>query len=248
MPLSVIAAIAIAQTTPQPTREPRTQIPIITSIDKDMFPESWRKAPISAEATALDTKEADRTLKVILRSMEKYPAGVLKTNLKSVYLSKRIAFYGLVYGGTNSLDAVYVSNDGEVKGFTNEYIQGAFHHEFSSILLRNFGKNLDMKLWKESQPAGFKYRGDGTSSLREGTASTRYEAEYHKQGFLAQYATSSLEEDFNMTAEGLMTGLPSFWKAVDAYPLLKKKATAVMRFYQKLDPVFTEQYFRKLTL
>ncbi len=248
MPLTFIAAAVLMQTTtPQPTREPRTQIPVFTTVHGEMFPESWRKAPISAEATALESKETARSLKVVLRSMEKYPAGVLKQNLKEVYVSKRIAFYGLVYGGTNSLDVVYVSNDGEVKGFTSEYIQGAFHHEFSSILLRNFGANLDMKAWRASQPSGFKYRGDGTSSLREGTASTRYEAEYHKQGFLAQYATSSLEEDFNMMAEGMLTGNPDFWKAIDAHPLLKSKLAAVAKFYGKLDPVFTESYFRKLT-
>jgi len=226
--------------------EPRTRIPIITTVTADMFPESWRKAPISAEASPLDPNETARSVRVTLAAMEKYPAGVLKTNLEKVYITKRIAFYGLVYGGTNSLGAVYISNDGVANGFTDSYLERAFHHELSSIFLRNFSSRLDMKAWRASQPTGFKYRGDGTSSLREGTASTRYEDKYHKQGFLAQYATSSLEEDFNMMAEGMLSGLPEFWSAVDRHPLLKSKMTAVVAFYAKLDPVFTESYFRRL--
>lgn len=244
---TVLAALCVLQTQPGPTLEPRTQIPVRVTVDKDMYPESWRKEPISAEATALAPGEVSRSIKVTLAAMEKYPATVLKKNLKQVYISKRIAFYGLVYGGTNSLDTVYLSNDGAAKGFTDFYLEGAFHHEFSSILLRNFPQYLDMKMWRAAQPPNFKYRGDGTSSLREGTASTEYSEKYHKDGFLAQYATSSLEEDFNMTAEGIMSGNPKFWKAVDSHKLLKAKMQAVVAFYTNLDPLFTEAYLRKMS-
>lgn len=226
--------------------DPRTQIPIVCKIEPEMFPTSWRAEPINARAVELAENEVERSKLLVKKALDAYPVPVLKRSLRKVYISKSIEFYGLGYGGTNSTDAVYLANDGIPQGYTDAYLVGSFHHELSSIFLRNFPSYLDQKAWNAALPKDFKYRGDGTQSLREGTASTDHRPEFQAQGFLAQYATSSQEEDFNMTAEALFTNRPDFWAAQAKYPALKTKVGLVIAFYNRLDPQFTETYFRNL--
>lgn len=222
-----------------------TGIRIVCKNEPDMFPQSWMTEEIDAKSVPLDASEVARSQKAVIQALDCYPAKALKS-LKVIYVSKEISFYGLGYGGTNSLDTVYITNDGPSKGYTDDYIRSTVHHEYSSILLRNFSSYLDQAAWTKTLPPSFTYRQGGTESVRTGTASTRYNPDFMKDGFLAQYATSSQEEDFNMTAEGLFSANPKFWAAVDQYPLLKGKVQIVVNFYKKLDPAFTETFFRTI--
>ncbi len=224
----------------------RSGIPIICANQPDMFPSTWQVEPINATATEIIENEVGRSQEMMKRALAKYPVPVLKKHLKRVFVSREIKFYNLPYGGTNSLDTVYLANDGKQSGYSDLFLEGSLHHEFSSILLRNLPKNLDQRAWDAALPKGFAYRGDGTQSVREGTASTRYKPEFHAQGFLAQYATSSQEEDFNMLAEALFTGQNRFWDAVDENPALKTKVNLVIDFYTRLDPTFNEDFFRRM--
>jgi hypothetical protein len=209
-----------------------------------MFPASWKRGEVRAFAESLDLTEVERSRDILRRAMDKYPDAVLQSNLRRVFVLGRLTFYGLPYGGTNSLDTLYLANRGRTEGFSDQYLEESFHHELSSILLRNFPEALDRKAWLSANPPGFVYRGDGTEAVRTGTASTRYSARWHAQGFLAQYGTASLEEDFNMVAEGLFAGGGNFWRIVSQYPRLRQKAKAAMRFYRQVSSAFSEETFR----
>lgn len=223
---------------------PALPVPVATQVKKGMFPSSWTVREISASASSLPPEEVPRSLTALDRAMDKYPVSLLQRNLKRVYVLSRLAFYGVPYGGTNSADTVYLANGGKDFGFTDRYLEESFHHEFSSILLRNYPGIFDRRAWLAANPPGFKYLGDGTKAVRSGQASTKTSRRWQMDGFLAQYATASLEEDFNMIAEALMTGSQEFWSAVDQSPRLKQKVEVAVRFYSSLSGTFNEASFR----
>lgn len=243
--LAVVASTALfAQLETRRTfQEPGSGVRIDTDLDDTTFPASWKASPILATGKALAAKEIDRAVKNIRKGLAKYPESVLKRELKRVNLLKEMTFYGFPYGGTNSRDTVYVTDNGAELGYTDLYIESAFHHEFSSILLRNHPDYLDAAAWKKALPPDFAYRGDGLTSVKTGTASLAYDPELYKSGFLNQYATSSQEEDFNVTAEALMVGRKELWEGIEQEPMLKAKANAVMDFYAKVDKTFTREWF-----
>ena len=211
-----------------------------------MFPPSWREAAINAQAMPLDPVEVARSERDAERALALYPVELVKKNLKAVYFIKEMRFYGLQYGGTNSADTVYVANAGEKSGYTDDFLTGAFHHEFSSILLRNYPDKFDEKAWRASNAPGVEYRQGGTESLRSGTADTSYVERFNVDGFLSQYGTSSVEEDFNTYAEALLTGDRAFWAVVERFPRVAAKKDLIVAFYAKLDPSFNERFFRLL--
>lgn len=229
---------------PFPTGRPGVDIDVATS--PSMFPDSWTKAPINAKAVPLADEESDRSMGLVRKALANYPASLLQKELKKVYVCQSIQFYGLDYGGTNSTDTVYLTNQGPERGYTDAYIVGSFHHEFSSILLRNHYSSLDEKAWMKCNPADFQYGSGGTDALRSGRASTKFDPKLAEQGFLTQYSQASLEEDFNMTAEGLFSGQPAFWSIFDEHPRFRRKAKLVVSFYAILNGQFNEAYFRSL--
>ena len=223
------------------------RIPVKFEISPEMFPASWRSGEVDAHAEPLERNQMARSVRAMDKALAKYPAELLAKNLTAIYFAKNLRFYGLSYGGTNSLDSVYIANRGAKAGFTDRFLEAAFHHEFSSILLRNFPDEFDHQAWTDANRAGFSYHSDGTQAVRSGRADTTFRPEFHAQGFLNEYATASVEEDFNTFAEAIFLGDRKFWKAVDLWPRLHAKAMIVIRFYGRRDSNLTEEYFRSLS-
>ena len=240
---TILAAVVLQQNPSLAAKSTRTAVPVLTRVESNMFPSSWTNASVRATAQPLDPSEVDRSVNILKHAMDKYPSRVIQQNLRKVYVCQKLMFYGLSYGGTNSADSLYLANRGKNFGFSDQFLEESFHHEFSSILLRNYYDIFDADAWSSCNGT-MKYRVDGTQAVREGTASTHYDSKFNQQGFLAQYATASLEEDFNMMAEGLFSGSRKYWQTIDAYPRLKHKMQAIVNFYHRLDPVFTEARFR----
>ena len=209
-----------------------------------MFPADWRNDEVRAKATPIAQSEVPRSLRLTKQAISKYPANLLKSNLKAVYLVRTLNFFGSEYGGTNSLDAVYLCNDGYLKGFTNRYLEQSFHHEFSSILLRNYAHKFPESKWRAANLTGTKYLGDGLAAVQQGKSSIVYSISAFRKGFLTEYAQASVEEDFNTVAEGLFLGDRQYWQAVDQYPALKRKCHVAIAFYKSLNSGFTEKKFR----
>ncbi len=172
---------------------------------------------------------------------------MLKASLKRVYLIRELNCYGLPYGGTNSVDAIYLCNDGLQNGYTDAFVENSAYHEFSSILLRNYFRFWKEEEWTAGNPKNFKYLGNGTDAVREGATSVHQDPTLFASGFLSVYSKASVEEDFNVMSENLFLGSTSFWKAIDSHPRLKVKAGAAMRLYQRIHPEFSEAWFRKQT-
>jgi hypothetical protein len=49
-------------------------------------------------------------------------------------------------------------------------------------------------------------------------------------------------------AQNIFSGGSQFWLIVDSFDPIRKKTELIIRFYQLIDPVFTEEYFRSLAV
>ena len=221
-------------------------MPVKFDLTADMFPPSWRSGEIQATAIQIADNQIARSTVISDKAMSKYPPEVLTKNLKAVYFVKEMRFYGLQYGGTNSRENVYITNRGPVMGFSDKFVEATFHHEFSSILLRNYNSLFDEKGWTHSNRPGTHYGSSGMQALKEGNADTTYMDVYNVDGFLNQYAKASIEEDFNTFAEALFSGDREYWRIVSLFPRVQKKHKIAIQFFHSIDPQFTEDYFRSL--
>ena len=212
------------------------------------FPSEWLSSPISAQGDPMLKSEIYRSGKVMETSLSKYPGDVLRQNLDAVYFLGQMKFFDVSYGGTNSNTAVYLVNNGKAHGYSDKYLEQTFHHEFSSILMRNFPQYLDTVVWKSYNEPGFEYNDpeNGVGAIRNNMSSQELDSVFCKKGIATQYASSSIENDLNTLAQNLFSPEENFWNYVDHFPRLRKKVNLLINFYSKLSPVFTEEYFRKL--
>jgi len=222
---------------------------IIFTADEGIFPGDWYDPPIDAEAESLSENETERSKRIIISALDKYPENFLECNLKNVYVLKSMNFFGVDYGGTNSLDSVYVANNGENMGYLDIIIEKEFHHEFSSILYHNYKHMFKESEWRQVNPDGFEYFDEatgGSGAIREGRSSQEFNPEAHNMEFLYEYAQSTLENDINSFAENIFMGDESFFTTAESYEKLKAKLDLIVEFYKTIDPTFTIEYFKGL--
>jgi len=186
---------------------------VATSSKPEIFPESWRKPPISASGDALQPRDTERAARIMKRALEKYPGAVLAANLKATYVLSDLRYSGIHASGTNSRDSVYVLMGPVAKGYTDTQVEGTFHAEFSSILLREHARDFNEAAWIAANPPTFKYLGGGVEAVKQGKAGLAMTTDLNEQGFLRQYGQSSLENDFNGFAASLFCGDPKLWNA-----------------------------------
>lgn len=213
-----------------------------------IFPTSWQGSPISADGQPIAIAEIGRSKTIMVKALGKYPMAALSKDLKAVYFLKSMTFYDVGYGGTNSTDALYLTNNGSAQGYTDLYLEQTFHHEYSSILYRNHPSWINEKNWTNTNITGFNYNDpeNGVGAIRKNQSSQDLDTVLCRKGFLTQYSLSGLENDINTFAQNLFSPSPGFWQLVDQYPRINKKLKLLVEFYNRIDPVFTEDYFRKL--
>jgi len=213
-----------------------------------IFPESWQPAPINANGEQISPAEVERSKWVIAKALNKYPAASLKKDLRIIHFLKSMKFYNVGYGGTNSTDALYLTNNGVSNGYNDLYLEQTFHHEYSSILYRNHPSFIDEDGWKKANIPGFDYNDpeNGVGAIRNNESSQDLDTALCEKGFLTQYSLSGMENDINTFAQNIFSPSTGFWKIVDQYPRIRIKVRLLTDFYHKIDPLFTEDYFRKL--
>jgi hypothetical protein len=219
---------------------------VVTSADSAIFPESWRKAPVLASGEVLPNDQIKRAQMILERALKKYPPQVLLADLKAVYVLAELRYSGVITSGTNSRTSVYLKMGDAKKGFTDAHIEGVFHAEFSSILLRNHARHLDKDAWNAVNPPGFRYLGNGVDAVRQKVAGTVLRDDLHEKGFLVEYAQSTLENDLNGFAKMLFNGEAELWEVAARFPKVQRKLDLTLAFYQKIDAAFSEAFFRSL--
>ena len=219
---------------------------IYYQVDKKIFPCKWRNNRTRPEFSSIDAKDIPGMQAILNTALDKYPENVLRKNLKRIYVLKTMFFFGLEFGGTYYKRKVYITNNGIENGYTDEYIEGTFHHEFSSVLLKRHKRYIDKKAWSIANPPGFEYGDGGLEALRTEKTSIKLDSTLFANGFLNEYSLASFEEDFNCYAEFIFLSDAGFWEAWGNNEAIQKKTAILIRFYQRFDPIYTLEYFRSL--
>jgi hypothetical protein len=238
----LLPAVLLAQTEDTTIQ----QVKVVFEYSADIFPDDWRNERIDAQGQQIATEEIARSKQVAIKALNKYSSTLLDYNLKALYFLKSMKFFGVSFGGTNSVDALYLTNNGTSLGYTDAYIEQTFHHEFSSILFRNYERFFDTVAWKKANDPNFDYNDpeSGVGAIRTGRSSQVLDTSLSRYGFLTEYSMSSLENDLNTMAQNLFLPDISFWSIVDKYAKIKTKMQLLVAFYNKLDSRYTEKYFR----
>lgn len=249
---ALLVACASRATTPPPqpagqaAPEAEAALGLIhTELHADMFPRQWSRASIRARATPLPRDRADQARAAVERALARYDPDLVRANLTRVYLVRDLMFAGIQAGGTNSRRRVYVSEPRAGPVDRERQWRRLFHAEFSSVLLRRHRHLFDPAAWARMNIQGFRYGTSSHAAVRRGLDDIRTNAWTLKQGFLYEYAMSTIENDFNSFAAYLFTDARSLWALAARYPAIAHKLQQTLSFFAALDPAFTVQYFRE---
>lgn len=180
---------------------------------------------------------------LLKKAFEKYPRNVIQDHLSAIYFSKEIDHDGLRYGGTYDpfRKILYIVDSGKQKDIDAIY---AIHHELSSLLLSRH--SFYVNPWVGHNPEDSKYLFESDNSVNvleiyknidlKGT-----EDDYEK-GFVTDYGHTSFENDFNEYSAMIFTYPQKFKKIMDQHARIRGKFLVWLEFYQKVDPIFTEDY------
>lgn len=261
-PLFPLLAALILVTGSTLSAEPMVTFPE----DRSFLPKAWTEAPINASFQPLDPKLRLAALGILEAALAKYPENLRQRYLGGVSVVGSLRFYDVGYGGTymaNSRRIVLVYRETfDARGFEQR-----FHHEFSSILLKQNEDSFESERWTAANDPTFAYRAAGiveeqTGDRSEATRVLAAEQEktggsgsnlllvdfaLMKSGFLTAYNQVSIEQDLNETAAHLFTN-PELWEYCRQYPRIDQKVDVLIDFYRRLAPSMDRLYFRRLTL
>jgi hypothetical protein len=207
---------------------------------KTYFPEFWKTKEINPKFVSISSKELKRFPKILDKALSIYSLDNIHKNLKSIYLSKNIIFYNISFGATNFTDSIYLTSNGIENNYTDSYLINLFHHEFSSIFLRNYKFPEDE--WNSWNPRNFSYGNGGVDALKNKQDSLQGNEDLYKIGLLSEYSKSAFEEDFNVYS-GLILGNPKeFYELYKKYPYIKEKFKIWVKFYNSIDSKINETY------
>ncbi len=180
--------------------------------------------------------------KILETVFNKYPIGVIKNYLNAIHFAGEINRDGFIYAG--SFDpfrrVIFIVDNGAQKP---EVGMGTFHHEFSSLLLSRHSFLLNP--WREQNPNDFVYLyktdKDKLKIFNESSLDGT-ESDYEK-GFMNTYGQTNFENDFNEYSAMIFTYPEKFKKIMARHPRVRGKFLVWLKFYQEIDPIFTEEYF-----
>ena len=157
-----------------------------------------------------------------------YPPKLIANNLRHIYLLKALRFYGLVYGGTNSRDAIYISTQAKDDD-PDEFLAGIIHAELSSILFKNY--SFPTEEWSKINGASWRYIGSGKDLL--GRAGLYEQSEdLLSRGFMSVYSQASIEEDVNMYVSTLIERRSVVFSAAARHEKVRQKFKVLTKFYE----------------
>jgi hypothetical protein len=175
------------------------------------------------------------------KAFNKYPVKVIQNYINAIYFAKEIDIAGRKAGGTYDpfRRIIYLVDNG---GKNSDQAMSTFHHEFSSLLINRH--SFWINPWTNHHPKGFKYLDDIYDTWKEVEEAGRTftDNKCYKLGFVSDYGLTNFSNDFSEYSEMIFTYPERFKKIMDQYPRVRGKFLVWLDFYQKIDPVFTEEY------
>lgn len=178
---------------------------------------------------------------LLQKAFNKYPVEVIKKYLNAIYFANEIDVDGLKLGGTYDpfRRIIYMVDNG---GNNNTQSMYVFHHEFSSLLQKSH--SFFVNPWTDNNPQEFSYLYDINKNWLQTYNKTSLlgtEADYEK-GFMNTYGQTDFGNDFSEYSAMIFTYPQKFKKIMNKYPRVRGKFKVWLELYQKIDPIFTEEY------
>jgi hypothetical protein len=197
------------------------------------FPTEWLSAPINCSGTQVSLSQARRIVPLIENFASVFDPHFLKSNLKHIYLLNELQCFGKSFGGTNSNSALYLRVGTASQGFTNQYLSSSLHHEFSSILMRNY--TFPSKKWALINGPDFIYSQNSVEVLGQKALETPA-ARFLEAGFLNRYSMTTMENDFNEISSWLFIRREELCRFEAKYDKIAQKSRLAIQFYISIDP------------
>ncbi len=146
-----------------------------------------------------------------------YPPGFVASQIKAIFVAGKMYFDDMPAGGAyhNSWIIVASTTDPMGEPNYNSALYGV-HHELSSfIYLKSF---VFIRSWAELMPEGWLDK----MTYKEVLSSNNQPVDY-QNGFLSNYATTTMENDFNTYAEFVFARSDELIELAKTYPMVAKK-------------------------
>jgi hypothetical protein len=173
-------------------------------------------------------------------ALKKYPVEVIKKYLNAIQFAGEIEAEGVPsYWGTYDpfRRIIYLVDNGTKN---DDQSMGTFHHEFSSLLLKSH--SFFINPWTDHNPKNFEYFRDIYDDFETMEKNRDVITDYNEMGMVTNYGLTSFENDFNEYASMIFTYPQKFKKIMNQYPRVRGKFLVWLKFYQRIDPIFTEEY------
>ena len=202
-------------------------------------PHAWGGFAYDLKGKQITRRDYRKALVSLERFSKKYPLDILKNNLREVYLAKELTYKGNSFGGSYRAGIILMSYDHHYD--TIQFVEKEFHHEFSSILM----KDRKNKFYRDVLYSWRRNSGKYYGSVKihkvtwededDGRGTSR---ELLKNGFLVKYGRTGYENDFNTYAETLFTTPRKIARYSKRYPKVKRKTKIIKEFYCKISNKF----------
>ena len=234
------------QDLPDLVTEPYTSIPIKFTFHKDEIPSGWTESRINGQFKLIHKREKSSSVSIVSCAFNKYPKDLLQSYIQKVFFFDSMSMFGHGYAGTHSHDALMICNGGLGQGYSLFNLETTVHHEIASLLFFHNKAYLNLKKWMAHTATP--YTSDNPVDVFNknliGKTSKKKLAE---QGFLNDFASSNLRNDFVSHAENIFMGNPKYYTLIKKHPALEAKCRLTIMFFYLINEQFTPKYFDNLS-
>lgn len=243
--LAASAAVHPAVDTKAPAAHSMTKVTVITSL-RDLAPEVAAAMDFAKITVEPASELSDLLAHHVGLAVSAYPRSTGAV-VREVYLVDRLFIDGVPVGGTYFGYRVFCSlrtSNGQF-GVARS-VQAIAHAEISSVYFHKHANCFASDQWKAINPKNFRYRGSGLEVARIGGSSAAYDSARWAEGFLSDYARSSVEEDFNACWGFIMTADEQSLRWACGFSILRNKFELTCQFAHCVDSDLGAMLCRKL--
>ncbi|MBI3897630.1 MAG: hypothetical protein HY308_04945 [Gammaproteobacteria bacterium] len=220
-------------------------ISLVTEVQERNYPKGWTSEIVfMPEVVPLENRLGlSQVVHALTLAIEKYPASLIRREIKGIVLLETLTVNSFPYGGTydaptKRLFIARKGNKGAAPGVN--FLQETFHHEFSSLLKRSHP--FSEQDWKNASGQNFTYRIEKDPGLfinmAHGLTEKPDDATLYQRGLLNFYSETGLENDFNAYAETVFTHPLKVRALIRQYPVIRDKYAVFKTFYLGIDKGF----------
>ncbi|MGF1462268.1 MAG: hypothetical protein ACFB2Z_03725 [Maricaulaceae bacterium] len=185
--------------------------------------------------------QAISALSAVQSALTAYPESPLRQSGPALVLAGDVTLLGVEVGGTvQTPNVVILATRYMFGGLGTRDLKNTFHHEYSSILLREYV--FPAEAWRDTLPDGFSFPETDSERLAATQVYADDLREYHQLGFVSDYGASSFENDVNTYAELLMGDPARLKQLSDQYAKIRAKKELILKFYVGINPDFVQRF------